>query len=51
MDETMVWEQPNQDYRRTITNLFPRGKHCTSYPGFPYLWSGHTLAGHLEIAG
>jgi len=24
----MVWEQPNQDYRITITNLFPRGKHC-----------------------
>ena len=24
----MVWEQTNQDYRKTITNLFPWGKHC-----------------------
>lgn len=28
MDETMVWEQPNQGYHKTITNLFHRGKHC-----------------------
>ena len=39
---------------RIITKLsqtcFP-GANTASYPGFPYLWSGHTLAGHLEIAG
>lgn len=28
MEETMVLEQLNQDYHKTITNLFHRGKHC-----------------------
>ena len=50
MDETMYWEQPNQNYQRTITHLFT-GTNIASYPGFLYLRSCHTLAGHLEGAG
>lgn len=46
MDETMVLERPNQNYHETIPCCI--GANMSSYPGFPYLWSCHTLAGHLE---
>lgn len=49
VDETMVLERPNQNYHKTIPCCI--GANMNSYPGFPYLWSCHTLAGHLEGAG